>query len=124
MKLEASLTPNALLITRYDEAAVTIGTTRVATPLLLTPHGWSHPWGDAAWSDLTPEQLDPLYTSSPELILIGTGPSSLYPPRPLLARLIARGVGFEIMSLPAACRTYNIVASEGRAVVAALFFRG
>ena len=42
---------------------------------------------------------------------------------PLLIGAIAltfTGVGLEVMDTPAACRTYNILAAEGRSVAAAL----
>ncbi|MHB9051095.1 MAG: MTH938/NDUFAF3 family protein, partial [Thiomonas delicata] len=42
------------------------------------------------------------------------------PPPSLLQPLMAQGIGFEVMNTAAACRTYNILASEGRRVVAGL----
>jgi uncharacterized protein len=54
------------------------------------------------------------------LVIFGSG-AQLRFPRPLwLAPLIQMGIGVETMDTPAACRTYNVLASEGRRVVAAL----
>jgi len=53
-------------------------------------------------------------------LLLGTGPSQRFPDPPLYAELYRSRVGFEIMDTGAACRTYNVLVGEGRAVVAAL----
>ena len=57
-----------------------------------------------------------------EIVLLGTG-NVLRFPRPELMRPLAQaGLGIEVMDRKAACRTYNILASEGRRVAAALLF--
>jgi len=53
-------------------------------------------------------------------MLIGTGTVQRFPDPVALRPLIEAGIGFEIMSTPAACRTYNILVAEDRQVVAAL----
>jgi len=55
-----------------------------------------------------------------DVLFIGTGPEIAPLPAPLRARLEAAGLGVEIMNSPAACRTYNILLSEGRRVGVAL----
>ena len=56
----------------------------------------------------------------PEVVLLGTS-RKFAAPNPKWAALFAeRGVGLEVMTLDAACRTYNILASDGRRVAAAL----
>lgn len=57
---------------------------------------------------------------APEVVIVGTGARQRFPAPQLLRPLIEAGIGFEVMDLAAACRTYNILASEGRAVAAAL----
>jgi uncharacterized protein len=59
---------------------------------------------------------------SPELVLLGTGPRQRFPRPALLRPLIEARVGFEVMDLQAACRTFNILVGEGRRVAAALLF--
>ena len=51
---------------------------------------------------------------------LGCGKRLQFPPASLMAPLIAQGIGLESMDTAAACRTYNILASEGRKVLAAL----
>ena len=56
----------------------------------------------------------------PEIVLLGTGAEVLLPDLDLMAALAARAIGLEIMSTPAACRTFNVLVHERRRVVAAL----
>jgi uncharacterized protein len=56
----------------------------------------------------------------PEIVILGTGAAQRFPRRDLMRELAAAGVGVEIMDSRAACRTYNILATEGRKVVAAI----
>ncbi|SEK49512.1 Uncharacterized conserved protein, contains Mth938-like domain [Roseovarius azorensis] len=55
-----------------------------------------------------------------DVIFIGTGAEMTHIPRDLRARLEDAGLGVETMNSPAACRTYNVLLSEGRRVAAAL----
>ena len=57
-----------------------------------------------------------------EIILLGTGNRLRFPAGPLMRPFAPAGIGLEIMDLKAACRTYNILAAEGRKVAAALLF--
>ena len=56
----------------------------------------------------------------PEVVLLGTGARLRFPPAAVLAPLTRAGIGVEVMDTAAACRTYNILAGDGRRVVAAL----
>lgn len=78
-----------------------------------------------AWSgDLTLEGLKPVIDATaqekPEILVVGCGPSFTLPPEELRAGLKAHGIVLEWMDTAAACRTYNILAIEERAVAAAL----
>ena len=65
--------------------------------------------------------LDPA-ALSPELVIFGSGSRLRFPKPALLQPLMTRRIGFETMDTAAACRTYNVLLAEGRAVVAALLF--
>jgi uncharacterized protein len=56
----------------------------------------------------------------PEVVIYGSGPRLVFPPAALTRVLFERRIGLETMDTAAACRTYNVLASEGRSVVAAL----
>ena len=55
-----------------------------------------------------------------EIILLGTGARLRFPHPSLTRSLIEARIGLEVMDNGAACRTYNILAGEGRKVVAAI----
>ncbi len=55
-----------------------------------------------------------------EVLIIGTGTQTVFPPAAVLKPIIAQGTGFEIMDSSAACRTYNVLCGEGRQVMAAI----
>ena len=67
---------------------------------------------------LTPELLEWLLRLEPEVILLGTGHRQVFPPAAVMAAGFGRGVGIEVMTNAAAARTFNVLASEGRRVVA------
>jgi uncharacterized protein len=72
-------------------------------------------------SNLRPEDIETLLGYQPELILLGTGLKHIFPSSELLASVQAQGIGIEVMSTDAACRTFNILVSEDRKVMAILF---
>ena len=77
-------------------------------------------WAPRSLDELVAEQLTELAASGAELVILGTGQRLRFPPPAWLAPFAARRVGLESMDTAAACRTYNILASEGRKVLAAL----
>lgn len=55
-----------------------------------------------------------------DVLLLGTGRRQRFPHPSVTSGLASRGIGVEIMDTAAACRTFNVLISEGRAVAAAL----
>ena len=81
-------------------------------------------WSARHLQDLQAEELAELAASGADLVILGTGQRLRFPPASWLAPFASRRVGLESMDTAAACRTYNILASEGRKVLAALLFEG
>ncbi len=77
-------------------------------------------WAPRRLEELVADQLGELAASGAELVILGTGHRLRFPPPAWLAPFANRRVGLESMDTAAACRTYNILASEGRKVLAAL----
>jgi uncharacterized protein len=76
-----------------------------------------------AWSVHDPlrmvaADLDPVLALAPELVVLGTGAVQVFPPAEVMAACLTRGIGIEIMDNAAAARTFNVLAGEGRRVVA------
>lgn len=76
------------------------------------------PVQDAA--SMTDAALQQLIDLQPELIVLGTGQQHVFPQMDKLRPLLEAGIGYEIMSTPAACRTYNVLVAEDRNVLAGL----
>ena len=66
--------------------------------------------------------LEPLLALQPEVILLGSGAAQVFPPAATLAACLGRGIGIEVMTNAAAARTFNVLAGEGRRVVAGFVF--
>ena len=106
--------------TGYGDGYVAVNGRRVTTGVVVFPDRLIEPWDVAAVTALTETTLDFLAPLPLEIVLLGTGPAMhLVHPR-LYRALSAARIGVEVMSTPAACRTYNILLGEGRKVAAAL----
>ena len=82
-------------------------------------------WAAPATADaLEPDHLQPLLALGPELVVLGTGARQAFPSPAVMAACLTRGIGIEVMDNAAAARTYNVLAGEGRRVVAALLLEG
>ena len=121
MKLNLEQNPNLKLVTGYAADHLMINKVRHDGNLILTGESVSA-WAPAGFEGLAADDFAILRDLAPEVVILGTGSRQRFPPPQVLRPLIDARIGFEIMDLPAACRTYNILATEGRAVAAALIF--
>jgi len=78
------------------------------------------PWRPATLNELTEADLFQLLEFNPKIVLLGTGKILEFPPVALWRSLIEKNIGYEVMDTAAACRTYNVLMTENRAVVAGL----
>ncbi|MDH5184640.1 MAG: MTH938/NDUFAF3 family protein [Gammaproteobacteria bacterium] len=85
--------------------------------LILSPHIHKE-WQAKSFDGLKAEHLTVCLEYKPEVVLLGCGATMHFPGEEVLAPLYRQGVGVELMSTAAACRTFNILANEGRDVVA------
>lgn len=78
------------------------------------------PKGTMTWAGL--DDFAPLLALAAEVdvLFVGTGADVAHLPDDLLAQLQEAGVGVEAMASPAACRTYNVLLSEGRRIALAM----
>ena len=121
MKLNFEQNPNLNLITGYGADHVLINKVRHDGNLILTRERVI-PWPAAGVEQLGADDFAAVRDLKPEVVIVGTGTRQRFPAPQVLRPLIEANIGYEIMDLAAACRTYNILATEGRAVVAALVF--
>jgi uncharacterized protein len=104
----------------YGPGWVSVNGERVEHSVVLGSQGERLDWQCVDFASLTADHFAQLAASSPELIIFGSGLRLRFPPPAWLAPLMQRRIGVETMDTLAACRTYNILAGEGRRVIAAL----
>jgi uncharacterized protein len=115
------------LVRRYGDGSVQVGTTQITRPFIVTPERLVLDWAVGDFTQLSEStepagaQLAPLLALSAGIVLIGSGTTQPFPSARLRALFQRRSIALECMTLGAACRTYNILASEQRSVAAALF---
>ena len=107
-------------ITGYGPGWIKVGPDKIHTSLILGARGLRQTWDCQRFDDLGPAHLAALAQLDAEVILLGSGERLRFVPPAWLAPLMERGIGIETMDTAAACRTYNILAGEGRNVIAAL----
>jgi len=91
--------------------------------LIISPTRLIRNWPPRSFEDLQASHFEQLSALEPEIVLFGSGDILRWPEPALLAPLIDRGIGIEIMDTGAACRTYNILMADGRNFAAALLVK-
>ena len=108
------------LIEAYGAEGIRIGGRTFTGGLIVSPQRIIAGWGPERIGDLDPGHLQPLIDLTPEVIVLGTGATQVFPDPAIYFRVLELRIGCEVMDTGAACRTYNILMAEGRRVVAAL----
>lgn len=93
---------------------------KIEHSIVIGSRGEKFDWNCASFDELTAEHFALLATTQPELVIFGSGTRLRFPPPAYLRALMDKRIGLETMDTLAACRTYNILAGEGRQVIAAL----
>ena len=109
------------IIRAWEPGRVRIAERWVAGNVIVSAEAIVEGWTTAAPTALTIEDLAPALAFAPTILLLGTGTDKFLPDVELMAALAEHRVGLEIMSTPAACRTFNVLLQEQRRVVVALF---
>ena len=109
------------MIQRVTETTITVNGEPYSQSIALTPDEVLTHWAPKPVAELAVADFESLLATAPEIILLGTGPTNLFPPRELLFAFARRGIGLESMDTAAAARTFNVLATEGRQVAAVLY---
>ena len=107
-------------ITAYGAGFVSVEEVTFTGTVLLGQGTHATDFDERGPDELSVATVERIRERRPEVVIIGTGSRHVFPSPGLLAPLSRAGIGVEVMSTPAACRTYNILAAEGRNVVALL----
>ena len=119
MKLQPdrSLAPT---ITGHGPGWVAVNGDRIAHSVIIGSAGQRIAWPVSTYEALDATHFALLAELDVEVVLFGSGARIRFPRPAWIAPLVGRRIGLETMDTAAACRTYNILAQEGRSVAAAL----
>lgn len=124
MKLHLDTASGFNSITGHGPGFVAVNGDSISNPVIVLPDKLINPWPIAAAAvsvaTLAIADFAELFGLKPELVVFGSGAVFRFPDRRLMAAFAEARIGFEVMDTPAACRTYNVLTSEGRRVAAAL----
>lgn len=120
MKFAEIQDSGANLIEAYGDGRVRINGRDYARSVAVSAEDLLLDWGPEDVEGLNTEHLEAVLGETTQVLILGTGARQRFPEPPVHFALLERGIGVEVMDTGAACRTYNILVSEGRDVVAAL----
>lgn len=120
MKLHLNSFDGQNAISGHGPGFVMVNSTRLETAAIVMPDKLISPWTVADPSAMDIADFAILLELKPELVLFGSGVSFRFPHPRIMAAFSQARIGFDVMDTPAACRTYNVLTSEGRIVAAAL----
>ena len=107
-------------LTAHGPGWVAVNNEKVEGSIVVGSRGERFAWDCNRFDDLGPAHFEQLVELGAELVIFGSGSRIRFPRPAWLAALMSRRTGVETMDTGAACRTYNILAAEGRHVIAAL----
>jgi uncharacterized protein len=119
MKLHAD-SAQAFSVQSHGPGWIAVGGERITHHVVLSSSGERRAWSCTGFDELNEHHFNQLLELNPELVIFGSGARLRFVHPSLCASLISHRIGMETMDTAAACRTYNILAQEGRKVVAAL----
>ncbi len=122
MKIQPDIS-SAQSIQGYGPGWVQVGGEKIMRSVIIGSAGERLDWGCDQFEDLQATHFEQLAQLQTELVIFGSGARLRFVTAGLTRALIARQIGLETMDTPAACRTYNILAAEGRRVAVALLMQ-
>jgi uncharacterized protein len=123
MKFQPDRAEGVNVITRHEPGRIWVGTVCFEGSVIVPWKGDPVPWSAGGPEALNEASFSALLEFQPELVIFGSGNRIRFPSPSWLRGLIQARVGLETMDTAAACRTYNVLASERRCVVAALMLQ-
>lgn len=115
-----NLSRETKVIRAYAPGRINVSDELFTRSFIVAPDRLIPDWPPQRFEELTAEHLEAALALEPEILIVGTGATQRFLAGELLAKVSAKGIGVEMMDTAAACRTYNILLSEDRKVVAAL----
>jgi uncharacterized protein len=120
LKFQPDSLPGVNVVTAFAPGQVIVNATAWSRSVIVPWHGEVRAWAPQRPEELAAEHVAALLECEPEVVVYGSGPTLRFPSPAVMRALIDARVGYETMDSGAACRTYNVLATEGRRVVLAV----
>lgn len=118
MQLHLERPDFAYLLRGADGTHALVNERSLGSSFVIAPDVLIEDWPVREVATMTQANLDVLLERQPELVVLGTGGAQAFPPPEVMGACLSRGIGLEAMTNAAAARTFNVLAAEGRRVVA------
>ncbi len=120
MDFSEDLNPSKYIIRSYSPGCIIINNTRYNQAVVVTPENVTAGFLSSSLDEITPGQIARLCQSGAEVILLGTGEYQQMLPKALFIEAAKHNKSIDVMTTQAACRTFSVLSTDGRRVVAAL----
>jgi uncharacterized protein len=120
MEFNLEIPHDHFFIRSIGEQGIRINDDFYTRPFIISGQRIVPEWPVTSVDDIDESSLEEIFRLDPEVVLIGTGETQVFLPPATQTHFFRRNIGFEVMKTDAACRTFNVLAGEGRHVVAAL----
>ena len=120
MEFNLEVPQNQFFIRSISDKGIRVHDAFYNNPFIISGQRIVPEWDVKSIDDINEKNLQVIFDLQPEVILLGTGETQLFLPPTIQVHFFQRNFGFEVMTTDAACRTFNVLAAEGRHVVAAL----
>lgn len=119
MQITKDTNDSAHIINHYEPGMIQVNKQEYTTSLLISQTELLD-WAPQSIDQLQKEHFLTIIELNPAIVIIGCGQELTFPATDLLAELINRQIGYEVMTTAAACRTLSVLHAEGRNAVGAL----
>ncbi len=123
MELHRDANPATYQITAYSPGELFINQSARNQSTLIHPSQPHKPWRPNTWKDLTIEDIEQCLAYEPDIVLIGTGQYHHQLSHALLSPFYEQRIGVEVMHSSAACKTFTLLSSDQRNVLAAVLIQ-
>jgi uncharacterized protein len=120
MDLTLEIPGDHLFIRSVSGAGIQVADVHYSGPIIISATRIVEDWTASEAIDFAECDLEKILELDPEIVLLGTGARQVFLPPERMMYFYSRNVGVEVMNTEAACRTFNVLVSESRKVVAAL----
>ena len=121
MQLEHDKPDTQIYVKHYKSGELALSQQTFCNSVIITPKDIiDNKWDIRTINELTLKLIEPLFELDAQVYLLGTGAYAAIPPHEIIAAFARLGKSIDFMDSAAACCTFNILANEGRRVVAAI----